>query len=73
MSTINGKVIAITGASSGIGEAAADLLAERGARVVIGARRTDRLEKLAAKIKSRGGEARIAGLMSRVAKTCQRS
>lgn len=58
MSTIKGKVIAITGASSGIGEAAAELLAERGAKVVVGARRTDRLEKLVASIKSRGGEAR---------------
>jgi NADP-dependent 3-hydroxy acid dehydrogenase YdfG len=50
MSNIKGKVIAITGASSGIGEAAARLLAERGAKVVVGARRTDRLEKLVAEI-----------------------
>lgn len=62
MSTIEGKVIAITGASSGIGEAAAELLAERGARIVVGARRTDRLEKLVANIKSRGGEARFQPL-----------
>ena len=57
MSNIKGKVIAITGASSGIGEAAARLLAERGAKVVVGARRTDRLEKLVAEIKAKGGEA----------------
>lgn len=57
MGNINGKVIAITGASSGIGEAAARLLAERGAKVVVGARRTDRLERLVADIKAKGGTA----------------
>ncbi len=57
MSNIKGKVIVITGASSGIGEAAASLLAERGAKVVVGARRTERLEKLVAGIKAKGGEA----------------
>ena len=40
---IEGKVVAITGASSGIGEATALLLAERGAKVVLGARGSDRL------------------------------
>jgi NADP-dependent 3-hydroxy acid dehydrogenase YdfG len=59
MSNISGKVIVITGASSGIGEATATLLAERGAKVVAGARRTERLEKLAAGIKGKGGEARF--------------
>ena len=39
MSNINGKVVLITGASSGIGEATARLLAARGATVVLGARR----------------------------------
>jgi NADP-dependent 3-hydroxy acid dehydrogenase YdfG len=59
MSNISGKVIAITGASSGIGEATAKLLAERGAKVVVGARRTERLEKLVADIKAKGGVARF--------------
>jgi NADP-dependent 3-hydroxy acid dehydrogenase YdfG len=57
MSGIEGKVVAITGASSGIGEATALLLAERGAKVVLGARRTERLEALAARIEKSGGEA----------------
>jgi NADP-dependent 3-hydroxy acid dehydrogenase YdfG len=51
------KVVVITGASSGIGEATALLLAERGAKVVLGARSWDRLEALAARIASAGGEA----------------
>ncbi|MEU9966815.1 SDR family oxidoreductase [Streptomyces malaysiensis] len=57
MSGVEGKVVAITGASSGIGEATALLLAERGATVVLGARRSDRIEALAARIAGAGGEA----------------
>ncbi|ASQ99917.1 SDR family oxidoreductase [Streptomyces sp. 11-1-2] len=57
MSGIEGKVIAITGASSGIGEATALLLAERGAKVVLAARRSERIEALAARITEAGGEA----------------
>ena len=57
---IEGKVVAITGASSGIGEATAVLLAGRGAKVVLGARRADRLEALAARIAAAGGEAACA-------------
>ena len=51
------KVIAITGASSGIGRATAELLAQEEATVVVCARRRDRLDELAASIASRGGRA----------------
>ena len=54
---IAGKVVVITGASSGIGEATADVLATRGATVVLGARRMDRIDKLAEKIIKAGGRA----------------
>jgi NADP-dependent 3-hydroxy acid dehydrogenase YdfG len=60
MSGIEGKVVAITGASSGIGEATANLLAQRGAKVVLAARRADRLQALAAGITEAGGEATYA-------------
>lgn len=56
------KVVLITGASSGIGEAAARLLGERGHHVVMGARRTDRLEKIAEEIRLAGGSADFAEL-----------
>ncbi|MBK1838681.1 SDR family oxidoreductase [Azospirillum sp. YIM B02556] len=63
---IDGKIVAITGASSGIGHATALLLAERGARLVLGARRLDRLDALVDTIEARGGEAvRIATDVSR--------
>jgi NADP-dependent 3-hydroxy acid dehydrogenase YdfG len=55
--TIAGKVIAITGASGGIGAASALLLAGRGAKVVLGARRKEQLESLAMRITQAGGEA----------------
>lgn len=49
------KVILVTGASSGIGEAIVRLLSSRGHRLVIGARRTDRLGALADALRARGG------------------
>ncbi|UOG77503.1 SDR family oxidoreductase (plasmid) [Hymenobacter tibetensis] len=54
---IAGKVVAITGASSGIGEATALLLAERGATVVLGARRPEPLAALTERITAAGGQA----------------
>jgi NADP-dependent 3-hydroxy acid dehydrogenase YdfG len=52
----SGKVVAITGASSGIGEASARLLAKSGCRVILGARRVDRLDGIAEDIRRDGGE-----------------
>ncbi len=57
MLNVENKVIAITGASSGIGEATAKRLAENGANVVLGARRTEKLEKIVESIRNEGGTA----------------
>ena len=57
MQNIANKVVIITGASSGIGEATALKLAAEGAKLVLGARREDKLKAIAAHIKSGGGEA----------------
>ncbi|WP_375208374.1 SDR family oxidoreductase [Hyphomonas jannaschiana] len=54
---ISGKVIVITGASSGMGEATARGLAAKGAKVALGARRLDRLEAIVKEIEAAGGEA----------------
>jgi NADP-dependent 3-hydroxy acid dehydrogenase YdfG len=56
-SNISGKVVVITGASSGIGEVTASLLAKQGATVVLGARRLDRIDALARSINGSGGRA----------------
>lgn len=57
MSDIQDKVVVITGASSGLGEAAARLLAQRGAKLMLGARREDRLRTLTEEIEQAGGTA----------------
>jgi NADP-dependent 3-hydroxy acid dehydrogenase YdfG len=58
-SGVDGKVAIVTGASSGIGESTAEALAAEGARVVLAARRAERLEALADRIDEDGGEALV--------------
>ena len=58
MANIEGKVVVITGASSGLGEAAARALAEQGAKLVLGARRIDRLKLLAEEL-GQGADAAV--------------
>lgn len=55
--SVAGKVVVITGASSGLGEAAARLLSAEGATVVLGARRVDKLEALVSELTEKGGKA----------------
>src|SRR5262249_48405748 len=55
MSNIAGKVVVITGASSGVGESTARLLAANGAKIVLGARRKDRIDTLVRDITANGG------------------
>jgi NADP-dependent 3-hydroxy acid dehydrogenase YdfG len=62
MFNVKDKVVIITGASSGIGEATARMLAKNGAKVVLGARRIDRLEAIAKDIHADGGIAEFQAL-----------
>ncbi len=62
MTSLAGAVVAVTGASSGIGRETALLFAREGARVAIGARRLDRLESLAETIRATGGEVLVMRL-----------
>ncbi|MFB8004990.1 SDR family oxidoreductase [Nocardia sp. NPDC056000] len=62
MPEADGKVVLITGASSGIGEATARILAAAGHLVVLGARRVDRIEVLAKEIRAEGGNAEYHAL-----------
>jgi NADP-dependent 3-hydroxy acid dehydrogenase YdfG len=57
MSNVDNKVVVITGASSGIGAATARLLSQNGAKVVLGARRTEKLEQIVKEIRATGGTA----------------
>jgi NADP-dependent 3-hydroxy acid dehydrogenase YdfG len=57
MENIKGKVVVITGASSGLGAATARLLSAEGANVVLGARRVDRIQSLADELNAKGGKA----------------
>ena len=69
MSNISDKVVVITGASSGIGESTAKLLAERGAKVVLGARRSNRIDAVVQEISASGGKA--IGLIADVTKRAE--
>jgi NADP-dependent 3-hydroxy acid dehydrogenase YdfG len=62
LDNVDNKVVIITGASSGIGEATAKLLAKSGAKVVLGARRTDRLAAITKDIRASGGTAEYRDL-----------
>ena len=57
MSRLSGRVVAITGASAGIGRATAERCAAEGAAVVLSARRADRLQEIVRAIEARGGRA----------------
>jgi NADP-dependent 3-hydroxy acid dehydrogenase YdfG len=57
MKNIEGKIVVITGASSGLGEAAARMLSAEGATVILGARRSDRIQTVAKELEEKGAKA----------------
>lgn len=69
---VDGKVVVITGASSGLGAATARMLCEQGAAVVLGARRLDRLHELVTELEGNGGSAVCAATDVTVASDVQR-
>jgi len=69
MSNITNKVVVITGASSGIGESTAKFLAQQGAKVVLGARRSSRIDAVVQEISATGGKA--IGLATDVTKRAE--
>lgn len=72
MQDMQDKVALITGASSGIGRATAEIFAERGAKVVLAARREDELATLAGQIQERGGQASAVVTDVAIAKDVER-
>lgn len=70
---VRGKVCIITGASSGLGQATARLLAQHGARLVLGARRVDRIAALAAELQAMGRMSFFEPPMSRAERISMRS
>jgi NADP-dependent 3-hydroxy acid dehydrogenase YdfG len=62
MAELSKKIVLITGASSGIGEGTARVLATGGARLVLGARRTDKLKSIVEDLQARGGDVRYRAL-----------
>ncbi len=72
MKTLKGKIIVITGASSGIGEAMAREYAAAGAKVVLGARSVEKLQQITAEIQSKGGQAAFAGVDVTCPEECRR-
>lgn len=73
MLSLHDKTVAITGASGGIGEATARLLAERGAAVVLAARRSERIDAIAQNIREEGDVLPRASSTSPAPRICSAS
>ena len=63
MGRLDGKVVVVTGANSGVGEAACKLFAKEGAKVVLAARRVDKLENVKNEIEKEGGIAHASDML----------